>query len=127
MSWIMSREERESFLAETRVGILSIALEGRGPLASPIWYGFEPGGDVQFVTDRTSRKGKLLKEEGVRISLCVQDDAPPYRYVCVEGPVVRAESLDTEAIERELANRYLGPEGGGPVWNGHRCHSLDFL
>ena len=38
MSLAMSRAEREAFLAATRVGIVSIAEEGRGPLAVPVWY-----------------------------------------------------------------------------------------
>jgi len=111
MSTIMSREEREAFLAGVRVGILSLNEEGRGPLTAPVWYAYEPGGEVQVVTERASRKGKLL-EEKQRISLCVQDDAPPYKYVSVEGPIVRIEPSDAERHERALAHRYLGPDAG---------------
>jgi nitroimidazol reductase NimA-like FMN-containing flavoprotein (pyridoxamine 5'-phosphate oxidase superfamily) len=111
MSTIMSREEREAFLADVRVGILSINQEGRGPLTVPVWFGYEPGGDVQVVTERASRKGELL-EEGRRISLCVQEEAPPYKYASVEGPVIRIEPSDKERHERALAHRYLGPEAG---------------
>jgi hypothetical protein len=66
---------------------------------------------VQIVTERDSRKGKLLKE-GMRISLCAQDEAPPYRYASVEGPVIRIDPSDVERNERQLAHRYLGPEAG---------------
>jgi nitroimidazol reductase NimA-like FMN-containing flavoprotein (pyridoxamine 5'-phosphate oxidase superfamily) len=111
MSTIMSREEREACLADVRVGILSLNQEGRGPLTAPVWYGYEPGGDVQVVIERSSRKGKLL-EEGQRISLCVQEEAPPYKYASVEGPIVRIEPSDAERHERALAHRYLGPEAG---------------
>jgi nitroimidazol reductase NimA-like FMN-containing flavoprotein (pyridoxamine 5'-phosphate oxidase superfamily) len=111
MSTTMSREEREAFLAGVHVGVLSVQQEGRGPLTAPVWYAYEPGGEVQIVSERTSRKAKLL-EEGMRISLCAQDEAPPYRYVSVEGPVVRIEPSDTERNERMLAHRYLGAEAG---------------
>ena len=111
MSTTMSRDEREAFLAGVHVGVLSIQQEGRGPLTAPVWYAYEPGGEVQIVSERTSRKAKLL-EEGMRISLCAQDEAPPYRYVSVEGPVVRIEPSDTERNERMLAHRYLGAEAG---------------
>lgn len=111
MSTTMSRDEREAFLAGVHVGVLSIQQEGRGPLTAPVWYAYEPGGEVQIVTERTSRKAKLL-EEGMRISLCAQDEAPPYRYASVEGPVVRIEPSDTERNERLLAHRYLGAEAG---------------
>ena len=42
----MTRAEREAFLADVHVGVLSIAEPGRGPLAAPIWYGYEPGGEI---------------------------------------------------------------------------------
>ena len=111
MSTTMTSEEREAFLAEVRVGVLSLNHEGRGPLTVPVWYAYKPGGDVQFVTERTSRKGKLL-EEGRRISLCVQNEAPPYKYASVEGPIIRIERSDEERHERPLAHRYLGREAG---------------
>jgi len=34
----MTKQERESFLADLHVGVISIAEEGRGPLTVPIWY-----------------------------------------------------------------------------------------
>ena len=43
--------------------------------------------------------------------MCVQDASPPYRYVSVEGPVVREEELDP-AERLAMARRYLGPAGG---------------
>jgi hypothetical protein len=46
-----------------------------------------------------------------RFGVCVQDASPPYRYVSVEGPVVREEELDPP--ERlAMARRYLGTAGG---------------
>ena len=32
----LTRAEREAFLSETRYGMLSVAREGRGPIAVPI-------------------------------------------------------------------------------------------
>jgi nitroimidazol reductase NimA-like FMN-containing flavoprotein (pyridoxamine 5'-phosphate oxidase superfamily) len=107
----MTREERETFLAGVHVGVLSLNQQGCGPLTTPVWYAYEPGGEVQIITERASRKGELL-EEGLRISLCAQDEAPPYKYASVEGPVVRIEPSDEERHERPLARRYLGPEAG---------------
>ena len=111
MSTTMTSEEREAFLAGVHVGVLSLNQEGHGPLTPPVWYAYKPGGEVQFVTERASRKGKLL-EEGRRISLCVQTEAPPYQYVSVEGPIIRIEPSDAERHERALAHRYLGLEAG---------------
>ncbi|MFM7144695.1 MAG: pyridoxamine 5'-phosphate oxidase family protein [Alphaproteobacteria bacterium] len=107
----MSRTERETFLADLHVGVISIAEDGRGPLAIPIWYAYEPGGEVRIVTGADSRKLDLLRRAG-RFTLCVQDETPPYRYVSVEGPVVAIEAASVEADERPLAHRYLGSELG---------------
>jgi nitroimidazol reductase NimA-like FMN-containing flavoprotein (pyridoxamine 5'-phosphate oxidase superfamily) len=107
----MTRAERESFLAALHVGIVSLPDAGRGPLTVPIWYAYTPGGEVRFVTDRGSRKGKLLAT-GTRISFCVQTETAPYKYVSVEGPVVGIEPADRERDTRPLAHRYLGPELG---------------
>ena len=111
MSLAMSVEEREQFLAGLHVGVLSVASggESRGPIAVPVWYDYQPGGPVGVITGRRSRKGLAIVAAG-RMSLCAQDENPPYRYVSVEGPVVIAE-LDLD--ERlAMARRYLGPEGG---------------
>ena len=107
----MSRAEREAFLSDVRVGVLSIADGSRGPLTVPVWYGYERGGEVWFVTDRDSRKGKRLLLVD-RISLCVQTETPPYKYLSVEGPIAGIELADLERHRRVLAHRYLGKELG---------------
>jgi nitroimidazol reductase NimA-like FMN-containing flavoprotein (pyridoxamine 5'-phosphate oxidase superfamily) len=111
MSLRMTRAERERFLAEVHVGVISIAEPGRGPLAVPIWYGYEPGGEVWIVTERASRKGRLLEQAG-RFSLVAQTEAPPYRYASVEGRIVSIGPADVERHTRPLAHRYLGRELG---------------
>lgn len=111
MSLSMSKDEREAFLAALHVGVLSIPEEGRGPLTVPIWYAYDPGGELRLVTDRTSRKGRLLRA-GLRVSLCAQTETPPYQYVSVEGPIVSVEPSDRERDGRVLAHRYLGRELG---------------
>lgn len=111
MSLQMTRAEREAFLAGVHVAVLSIAEPGRGPLAAPIWYAYEPGGELWFVTDRDSRKGRLLAQ-ATRISLCVQSEQPPYKYVSVEGPLGASVPAELERDGRPLAHRYLGREQG---------------
>jgi nitroimidazol reductase NimA-like FMN-containing flavoprotein (pyridoxamine 5'-phosphate oxidase superfamily) len=114
MSLAMSVGEREQFLAGLHVAVLSVAVDGeagrgRAPLAVPVWYDYRPGGHVSVITSRHSRKGQAILAAG-RMSLCAQDENPPYRYVSVEGPV-EADELDTR--ERlAMARRYLGTEGG---------------
>src|SRR5947207_11674858 len=110
MALTMTREEREAFLADVHVAVISVAEDGHGPLVVPIWYSYEPGGEVRIITGRTSRKGKLLERAG-RFSLCVQTETPPYKYVSVEGPIVAIEAADLERDRRPLARRYFGRAG----------------
>jgi PPOX class probable F420-dependent enzyme len=110
MSLAMKRAEREAFLAETRVAVVSIQAAGRGPLTVPVWHDYEPGGEVRFVTGGASEKARLLRAAG-RMSLCVQEETPPYRYVSVEGPVTIGRP-DYERDIRRTALRYLGPQMG---------------
>jgi nitroimidazol reductase NimA-like FMN-containing flavoprotein (pyridoxamine 5'-phosphate oxidase superfamily) len=111
MSLAMTRQEREAFLADVHVGIISIPDEGRGPLTVPIWYAYNAGGELRVVTARASRKGRLLARAG-RFSLCAQTETPPYQYVSVEGPIISTEAADLERDVRPLAHRYLGAEMG---------------
>ena len=105
----MTRVQREAFLADLHVGVITAAREGAAPLAVPVWYSYEPGGDVVFVFESASEKVRLLDAAG-QASLCVQTEAVPYKYVTVEGPVVVGDVDDD--VERSLAHRYLGPEIG---------------
>jgi nitroimidazol reductase NimA-like FMN-containing flavoprotein (pyridoxamine 5'-phosphate oxidase superfamily) len=107
----MTTTERERFLADVRVGIISIAEEGRGPLTVPIWYGYTPSGELSVWMEKGSRKTHLLQSAG-RFSLCVQSEQRPYQYVSVEGPITAIEAVDRERDARPIARRYLGVEAG---------------
>jgi general stress protein 26 len=105
----MTKAEREAFLADLHVGVVSIGREGKGPVTVPIWYDYEPGGDVWMLTGPQSLKGRALK--GVeRISLCVQDESLPYKYVSVEGAFVISEPKPGQLLS--MAQRYLGESMG---------------
>lgn len=119
MSVSMTRKEREAFLADVHVGIIAIPDEGRGPLAVPVWYAYDPGGELRLVTGRTSRKGQLLARAR-RFSLCAQTETPPYKYVSVEGPIIAIDPVDVERDLRPLARRYLGAQKGDAYVEGTR-------
>lgn len=111
MSFDMTKEQRETFLADLHVGIIGVAATGRGPYLFPVWYLYEPGGDITFVTNKDTKKVDLFKKTG-RFSLLVQDEQPPYKYVAVEGPIISIEEADHEIDLSPIARRYLGDEGG---------------
>ena len=85
----MTRKERESFLAGIHVGVLSVDEPGRGPLAVPVWYLYEPGGEIVVVTRPEARKARLLTA-GARVAFCAQSEEMPPRYVTIQGRVASA-------------------------------------
>src|SRR5262249_28089879 len=97
--------------SDLHVGIISVTEEGRGPLTVPIWYSYAPGGEVRVVTAGTSRKARLLAGAG-SFSLWAQTEAPPYKYVIVEGPIIAIEPANLERDRRPLAHRYFGVRAG---------------
>ncbi|KMS74795.1 pyridoxamine 5'-phosphate oxidase [Streptomyces viridochromogenes] len=105
----LTREEREQFLAEPHIAALSVdAGPGRAPLTLPIWYQYEPGGDIWVMTGLDTRKNQLIQAAG-RISLMIDRLEPTIRYVSVEGPVVKTTPATLEQL-REISARYLPAE-----------------
>lgn len=102
-------DARRRFLAEPHVAVLSVD-DGpdRGPLAVPIWYQYEPGGELWVLTPAASRKARLIEAAG-RFTMLVQRVEPTVRYVGAEGPVTRTEPGGRARLE-ELAVRYLPPD-----------------
>src|SRR4051794_16600819 len=109
MSMAMTKSEREAFLGETRVAVISVAEDGRGPLTIPVWYSYADR-VVRFVTGGGSRKAALLRKAG-RMSLCVQTETAPYKYLSIEGPVTIGKP-ELERDVRQMAHKYLGAEMG---------------
>lgn len=108
MTYAMSRAEREQFLAQPHVGVLSV-MENGAPLAVPVWYGYQPGGRVIVITGRDSRKALAVRAAGW-LGLCAQDEAWPYKYVTASGPAATSGPA-SHADQRAMATRYLGDGG----------------
>lgn len=96
--------------------------DGRAPLIVPVWYDYVPGGEVRFLTDGDSRKAKLIAK-ATRFSMLVQRVSPTYRYVSVEGPVVRSGPTTLEDLTR-ISSRYLPPDAVEGYVQGSDLHVL---
>lgn len=107
MSVRMSRVEREAFLADLHIGVVGISCPNRGPVLVPVWYEYEPGGEIAFITGKDSKKAEFLKAAG-RFTLCVQSEKSPYQYVSAEGPIVSIDETKNDSDLRRIARRYLG-------------------
>lgn len=110
MSQAMTEPARQAFLAEPRIGALGVASDDeRPPLTIPIWYDYQPGGNLTILTGtqgRTVRKTRLIERAGV-VSLLVQQEQWPYRYVTVEGAIVQADRPPSVAQMLAIVRRYL--------------------
>ncbi len=106
----MTQSEREQFLSELHVGVLGIERPDGPPLTVPVWYIYEPGGELWFLTSLDSVKGRLL-QQSMRFSLCAQTESLPYKYVSIEGTAT-ISTADKELHSRPMAHRYLGVKGG---------------
>src|SRR5260221_3129900 len=89
----MTRVEREAFMAGVHVGVLSAEEPGRGPLSVPVWYLYEPGGEIIVVTRPQARKARLLSV-GARVSFCAQSEDMPPKYVTIQRFVLSAAPAD---------------------------------
>ena len=107
----LSRAEREEFLAGLHVGILTVDEPGRGPLSVPVWYLYEPGGEIVVVTRPEARKARLLRD-GVRVAFCVQSEEMPPKYVTIQGRVRSATPADVARDVKPVVRKYLGAEVG---------------
>ena len=104
----MSVEERTDFLTEARVALCAIARDnGRSPHVSPLWFEYDESG-LSVIVESGSEKQRLLRR-GSPVTICIQDESPPYAYVTIEGRV--ADIREASYQEHfNLARRYL-PQG----------------
>jgi PPOX class probable F420-dependent enzyme len=91
----MSQAERRAFLTEgTRTGKLATVRADGSPHVVPIWFALDDDALV-FTVDAASVKAKALRRDP-RVSVCVDEELPPYAFVLVEGTAV---ILDDEAAK----------------------------
>lgn len=120
----MTREEREAFLAGIHVGVLTVDEPGRGPLSVPVWYLYEPGGEIVVVTRPEARKARLLVA-GAPVAFLVQSEEMPPKYVTVQGLVASAAPAEIARDVKAVVRKYLGAEVGDAYVDGTRPNGTD--
>ena len=89
----MSPDERRLFLmAGTRTGMLGTTCRDGSPHVVPIWFVLD-GDTVVFTCDGHSMKATALRRDP-RVSICVDDQQPPYSFVEMRGTAELSEDLD---------------------------------
>ncbi|MGK5556665.1 PPOX class F420-dependent oxidoreductase [Actinomadura kijaniata] len=109
----MTDEEWRAFVSEgTRTGKLAVTRKDGRPHVTPIWFVLD-GDDLLFTTYGRGVKANALKRDP-RVSLCVDDQTPPYSYVMIEGEAALTEDPDeTLRWATALGGRYMGAERAG--------------
>lgn len=106
----MSPEEYRTFLIERprTASLATIRADGR-PHVAPIWFELD-GDDLIFTTWHTSIKGQNLRRDP-RVSLCVDEETPPFAFVLFEGTATISEDLDELRVwATRIAARYMGSD-----------------
>jgi PPOX class probable F420-dependent enzyme len=98
----------ERFVAAPRIAVLAYLRKDGRPCQTPIWYRYLDGRIV--MTSQTNAPKTHALRRDPRVCVTIQDEAPPYRAVIVEGI---AELADLPAGEDDQASaaRYLGAFG----------------
>jgi PPOX class probable F420-dependent enzyme len=101
-------EIRVFLTAGTRTGKLAVTRLDGSPMVVPIWFDVDDDGSLLFTTWGDGIKGKSIRRDG-RVSLCVDEEHPPYAYVRVDGTATVSE--DPEQLRRwatRIGARYMG-------------------
>ena len=103
----MSKSQRERFLGGRHVAVLVTLGADGTPVPTPIWYLFRDG-RFYFRTASDAVKAENVRRDP-RVSICVQDERPPYRAVVAYG-AAQLEEQHTW-IDHEIPRHYLGLVG----------------
>ena len=102
-------EEIRAFLAEgTRTAKLAVVRKDGSPLVTPVWFLVAGDGAIVFTTGKRTVKGRAL-ERDPRVSICVEDDRPPFAFVRVDGFAELSEDpAELRLWATRIAERYMG-------------------
>ena len=106
----MDHDEYIQFLQEgTRTAKIATTHKDGRPHVVPVWFVLDRDAIV-FMTGADTVKGKNLQRDP-RVTICVDDESPPYAFVMVEGTVTMAPN-PPEMLEWSIriARRYMGDE-----------------
>jgi PPOX class probable F420-dependent enzyme len=106
----MTDAQRRAFLLDgTRTGVLATVRADGRPHAAPVWFTLD-GDDVVFTTGAGTVKGRNLRRTG-RALVVVDESAPPFDFVTVEGRVeISEDPAELLRWATVLAGRYMGAD-----------------
>ncbi len=108
----MPDDEVRTFLTAlpARPAILATTRADGRPHVAPIWYTVDDDGTIVFTTGETTVKGRNLRRAGWA-TMSVDDDAAPFSFVTLEGPVTISDDLaDVRHWAGVIGGRYMGAD-----------------
>jgi PPOX class probable F420-dependent enzyme len=88
----MSDEERRHFLTDpARTAKVATVGSDGSPHVVPVWFALD-GDAIVFTTGAQSAKARHLRRDP-RVSLCVDDETPPFSYVTIDGTATLSDDL----------------------------------
>jgi PPOX class probable F420-dependent enzyme len=107
----MDDDQVRAFLTAlpARPAILATSRADGRPHVAPVWYALDDGAIV-FNTGEATVKGRNLRRTGWA-AMSVDDDAAPFSFVTLEGPVTISDDLDdVQHWAGVIAGRYMGAD-----------------
>jgi PPOX class probable F420-dependent enzyme len=106
----LNEEEVRAFLLERprTAKLATVRADGR-PHVAPVWFDLD-GTTLVFTTWHTSVKALNMRRDP-RVSLCVDDETPPFTFVIIEGTATLLD--DPSALAHwatRIAGRYMGAD-----------------
>ena len=108
----MDRPLIDDMLAERRDGILASVTAAGDPVQVPIWYDWHDGHVYISITTERVFYQNLLRHP--RVSLCVDDDAAPFRTVLVRGSVAIIDGDAQWPHVQRIVDKYMAEERRQP-------------
>ena len=95
--------------AGTRTGKCAVTRKDGSPHVTPIWFVLD-GDDLLFNTGAETIKGRALARDP-RLSVCVDDQEPPYSFVLLRAEATLVEDLDeVRRWATAIGGRYMGAD-----------------
>jgi len=89
----------------------TVRADGR-PHVTPVWVALD-GNDVLFTTHETSLKANAIRRDP-RVSVCFDDERPPFSYVMVEGTAALSDEIGAlQHWATVIGGRYMGEDRAG--------------
>jgi PPOX class probable F420-dependent enzyme len=91
-------EGQERFIQEHRLAVLTTLRRTGSPQSTPVYYIYENG---RLLVSSTRDRFKTINiQRDPRVSLCIVDETPPFRYVQVQGKAAVTEEDLVETSRR---------------------------